>query len=185
MYTCVGNLLLYKLFWSINVYLWSQFNINYISTLSLHNKRANPLHITNLTSTWLVLFLINMLLYYRVTSSTTDNLFDHPFLRWLCPLSLIICTVCYLIYQRYLASTLKESLGLFTPSMYSDFVFAAALDPTFRNIFAADYLTSFTKVRYIHHMVHYMLYKHRVCLRHGCYWTPPISQPFRICRGDK
>jgi hypothetical protein len=102
------------------------------------------MHIVNQTTTWMLLFFVNVLIYYR-SNNSQDALFD-TFLRYACPLVLIVCTAVYLLYQRHMTVLLKQSFGLFSPSMYPKFFLPLCVDATFRDIFAADYLTSFTKV---------------------------------------
>jgi hypothetical protein len=143
-YTSIGNLLLYKLLWSVNVALWSHYSVNYISILGLSNRRTNALQLTNGATTWLLLLFINIVVYYRANSNA-DVLYD-TFLRYACPLVMLFVTVFYLAYERYLAARHKQSVGLFSSSMMWSFALAPFVTPSFREIFAADYLTSFTKV---------------------------------------
>lgn len=64
------------------------------------------------------------------------------------PFIMIVLFFMYILYNQINKYVYKKSktVGLFKRAMVYRFVFSMMVTPTFRDIYAADYLTSFTKI---------------------------------------
>ena len=143
-YTSIGNIFFFKILWAANVSMWDKYNVNYISVLQLSNIKTNVLQIMNQTASYILIFFINVLLYYR--SNCPGNPLYNSALRYACPVVLVVTLLVYAFYDELTHVRHHQSLGLFNRRMIYTFVMAPCVDATFRDIYAADVLTSFTKV---------------------------------------
>ena len=151
-YTTIGNLLLYRLCWAFNILIWSKYDINYISILHLKNIKPNQLVVINETATLLVFYFITLLIFFRVNVSyadanTTNTIaVEHPILSYGCPLLLLIVSILYLMYEFLYLFGNHTSHGIFNMEVITHCFQAAFVSSTFRDTFAADVLTSFTRI---------------------------------------
>ena len=148
-YTTIGNLLLYRLCWAFNILIWSKYDINYISILHLKNIKPNLLRIMDQTATLLVWYFINLLIFFRVNAYEDDNIEvdRYPYLSYGCPLLLIIVSVTYVMYEYlYLYGGERISIGVFNFQVIKHCLQAPFVPITFRDSFAANILTSFTRI---------------------------------------
>ena len=144
-YTTIGNLLLYRFCWAANIFVWSKFDINYISILRLKNLKPNLLLVVDQTATLLGLYFLNLLIFFRANSS--DTLLDNSFLSYGCPLILLFVSFGYQIYEYfYLFGNERISRGVFSRKVLKNCLQAPFVPVTFRDVFSADVLTSFTRV---------------------------------------
>lgn len=145
-YTILGNILLFRFLWSANVFLWARFDINYIPLLSLSNNRPNTFMIVNNTTTWMLLYCINIVFFYFDNISASDSSMTHT--SYVCPMLLIFWTLCaeaYELFYHYGPNS-RYSRGLFSRKVIYRCLTAPFALLQFRDIYAADVLTSFTKV---------------------------------------
>ena len=147
-YTTVGNLLLFRLLWSLNIFVWARYDINYIPLLSLENLKPNLLAVSNSTATQFVLYSLNLVIFFEANSVSTPILSRTP-LRYICPFLLLVWSVCFEGYEyvfRFNGLVTKYSRGLFSRAVFIRCFMAPFTAVRFRDVFAADVLTSFTKV---------------------------------------
>jgi hypothetical protein len=149
-YTTIGNLLLYRLCWAFNILIWSKYDINYISVLHLKNIKPNQLVVINETATLLVFYFVTLLIFFRVNvtyiSPTMTVAEDYPFLSYGCPLLLLIVSILYLWYEFLYLFGGATSHGIFNLEVIQHCMQVCGVASTFRDIFAADVLTSFTRI---------------------------------------
>lgn len=147
-YTTVGNMLLFRLLWSLNIFVWSRYDINYIPLLSLENLKPNLLAVSNSTATQFVLYALNLVIFFEANSPSTPLLYRSP-LRYICPFLLLVWSICFEAYEyfvRFNGLSIKYSLGLFSRDVFLRCFIAPFTAVRFREVFAADVMTSFTKV---------------------------------------
>jgi hypothetical protein len=143
-YTSVGNFFFYKFTWALNVFMWGKYNVNYISVLQLNNIKTNVMQIMNQVASYILLFFVNVLLYYH--ANCPGNPLYNTSLRYACPVILLVSVAIFAAYEATQKAHKRQSLGIFSPRMLNTFLLAPFVDATFRDIYAADTLTSFTKV---------------------------------------
>lgn len=90
-YTTIFNLLLYRLFWGIDIAVWTRYGVNYISVLELRNIKSNLLFVINQTTTLMTLFFISLLIFYRMNGS--KETLDNSFVSYGSPLLLLIASI--------------------------------------------------------------------------------------------
>jgi hypothetical protein len=134
--------LLFQLTWALNVWAWSEHEIDYITLFQLHNIKPNTLQIMDETSSSFLLYTINLVVYYLANSS--GSTLHYPVLQYGCPLFLILSTALFLVYQSYSHGKDHISRGLFGKKVVYRCLIAPFAPVTFRDTFAADVLTSFT-----------------------------------------
>ena len=144
-FTTIGNLLLYRICWAIAVYVWSKYEVSYISVLSLSNNKPNFTAIlTHLLSLLFVYFII-LLLFYRAT--TVGSVLYGSFLGYAAPLVLLGASILYQAYEYFfLYGGSKCSRGVFSRKVIRNCLKAPFVAVNFRDVFAADILTSFTRI---------------------------------------
>jgi hypothetical protein len=144
-FTTIGNILLFRLLWASNAFLWKENHVNYVHLLNLGITHPNPYSLLEETSTFFMLYCINLIIYMQSESSypgrATNNI-------W--PL-LLVFTVAVFAINSYRSKfnqkgKVKESTGsLFDQATLQRCFSAPMVAVTFRDVFAADVLTSFTK----------------------------------------
>lgn len=117
-----------------------------MSLLDFNRVFTDEMEIIDETTTLFVLFSLFLLTYYR--ANTPDDLLCRSLLgnvlNYLKPMLLIVFTFMFFTYENYKSK--KKPLGIFQRKMFWKFIMAPFHTPTFREIYAADYLTSFTKI---------------------------------------
>eukprot|EP01031_Cornospumella_fuschlensis_P025021 gene25021-30224_t len=144
-FTTVGNLLIYRLTWACSIYVWSTFGVNYISVLQLSNIRPNLVMVVNQTASLLLIYFITLLVFFR--ANMDGSLIHGSFFSYAAPLFLVIGTILYALYENlYLFKSVRVSRGVFTKQVLINCFSAPFVPVSFRDVFAADILTSFTRV---------------------------------------
>lgn len=138
-------MLLYRLLWGVDIAIWSKYGVNYISILELSNIKSNVLFVINQTTTLMTLFFISLLVFYRI-HETYENIPENTFLHYGSPLLLIVCAISIQLFQTFFYYTGDSSRGLFNKRVMWNMALAPLVPLTFRDNYAADVLTSFTKV---------------------------------------
>lgn len=143
-YTTAGNLLLFRITWAANVFIWDRYSVNFIPLFGFNSLKSNLLLVTNQTATLLLIYCVSLMMFFRANSEHT-LLSQFPFLKYGCPLLLIVWSLGYEIYD-YSSFSISMSRGLFTRQVIFNCLRAPFAVLSFRDIYAADVLTSFTKV---------------------------------------
>lgn len=143
-YTSIGSMLLFKALWALNVWAWARYNVNYISLLRLSNLRPNSLQIMNETADLFLLFFINVLFFCRANSPS--SILFHTFFSYATPLTLVLSAFIYQGYEHWKFMEGHLSRGLFSARTLWNSIRAPFVSVTFRDNYASDVLTSFTKV---------------------------------------
>jgi hypothetical protein len=143
-YTTFGNILLFKTTWAISVGIWSLNNINYISLFRVQSLLPNTVKILNETMSIWTLWAISLSIFFQANS--VGSILQSETLSYMCPMSLIICSVIYYARKFLRHGHTVGSRGLFTWEVVSNCIKAPFVRVTFRDNFAADVLTSFTRV---------------------------------------
>jgi hypothetical protein len=145
MYTTIGNILLFRLLWSSNAWLWTEYHINYNHLLNLGITQPNSLRLLEETSTFFMLYCIILIIYMELEVSDPGKAIHNV---W--PLLLLVLTVGF-VFKSYISivnqkGKVKESTGsLFDYATFQRCFSTPFIPVTFRDVFAADVLTSFTK----------------------------------------
>lgn len=143
-YSTIFNILLYRLCWGIDIGIWSHYGVNYISVLELSNIKSNLLFVINQTTTFLTLFFISLLVFYRANGSKTA--LDNTFVSFGSPILLLVTAIAIQLYQTFFYYKGDSSRGLFNKRVVVDMLCAPFIPLTFRDAYGADVLTSFTKI---------------------------------------
>jgi hypothetical protein len=143
-YTTVGNLLLFRFCWAVGIFVWSRYDVNYISVFQFSDIKPNLLLVINQTATQFVLYCINLMIFFR--ANVNGSGIANTFLAYGCPSILIIMCVVYEYYEYRNFYNERLSRGIFTKQVVWDCVTAPFSKVTFRDVYAADTMTSFTKV---------------------------------------
>lgn len=143
-YSAVSNIILYRFLWSINVYYWARYNINYITLLKLSTKVIGDVKfIIDESSTLLLLLTASILIFFRVHNDHYKHI-DNATLN-LSPFILVIVIAVYLFYQSFLNKKVK-SRGLINFQVLKRCLSVPFVRVQFRDNYTADVLTSFTKI---------------------------------------
>lgn len=137
--------MLFRLLWSANAWLWKENHINYSHLLNLGITQPNALRLLEETSTFFLLYCIILVIYLEL-----EVVHPGKAIHNVCPLLLLFTTASFAI-KNYM-SILKQK-GKFREASGSLFDYGTLLrcfstpfiGVTFRDTFAADVLTSFTK----------------------------------------
>eukprot|EP00981_Chlorochromonas_danica_P008656 scaffold2266_cov166-Ochromonas_danica.AAC.6 len=144
-YTTIFNILLYRLCWGMDIAIWTHYGVNFISVLELSNLKSNLLFVINQTTTLLTLFFISLLVFYRANGS--KHMLDNSFVSYGSPLLLMVASLAIQIYQTFFYYKHDDSSrGLFNKRVIFGMLGAPLVPLTFRDGYAADVLTSFTKI---------------------------------------
>lgn len=144
-YTTIFNLLLYRLFWAIDIAVWVKFGVNYISILELANIKPNLLFVINQTTSLMLLFFLSLLIFYR--ANATKETLDNSFVSYGSPLTLLLSSIAIQIVQMCIYNHKHDSSrGLFNRRVIINMLSAPLVALTFRDAYGADVLTSFNKV---------------------------------------
>lgn len=108
-YATIMNFLLFKTTWALSVGTWSKYSVNYISLFEMSNLQPNTIKILNETFTYWVLWSLSLALFFQA-NSLDSYLYNHT-LNYMCPISLIGMSVCYLVVKSYSPA---GDRGLFT-----------------------------------------------------------------------
>jgi hypothetical protein len=143
-YTAIGNLLLYRFTWAANIHYWAKYEINYISLLKLSTKFVGDVKfVVDETSTILLILVINMLVFFR--AHIEGSAVYYSFLNYGCPFILIVTLMGYFLIS-YCTSKKIVSRGLLSWKVFKRCLQSPFVKVQFRDNYAADVLTSFTKV---------------------------------------
>ncbi len=144
----IGNLLLYRLCWAGNIYVWSKYEINYIAVLQLSNSKPNLLLVANQSATLLLWYFINLMIYCR--ANMHDSILHtwwNGYLTYGCPFILLIVACIYQIYESiFLFGNEHISRGCFGFKVFRNMLLAPFSELRFRDVYVADVLTSFNRV---------------------------------------
>ncbi len=144
-YTTIGNLLLYRVFWWVNIAIWAKYDVNYISILQLSDVKPNLLLVADQTATLLALYFIDLLIFYRANTSYSS--LDNTFLSFSSPIVLVGLAILYQWYEYlFLFGDERISRGLFNKQVIRNCFSAPFVKVTFRDNYSADVLTSFTRI---------------------------------------
>jgi hypothetical protein len=144
-YTTIGNLLLYRVCWWVNIAMWARFDVNYISVLRLSDVKPNLLLVADQTATLLSLYFIDLLLFFR--SNTTYSSLNNSFLTYAAPVVMVGMAVLYQVFETvFLVGNERISRGLFNKLVLKNCFSAPFVKVTFRDNYSADVLTSFTRI---------------------------------------
>eukprot|EP01034_Spumella_vulgaris_P026956 gene26956-33608_t len=153
-YTIVGNLLLYRVMLAVNTYMWCRFNVNYMAIFQFtYDIRPNLLLVLNHASTSLLLFMINLTLFFQLNMKSRTNYYHiqrGEVMSNACPVLLVVCVVLYELKEHYSYkhNDLKTNRGLFSLTVFYNCIFTLCnTQPvSFRESYVANMLTTFTKV---------------------------------------
>jgi hypothetical protein len=150
LYAFVGNVIIFRLLWSIELYVWDFGDVNYKYLLDMQ-ERADPQHVEIFYrfSCEMILYLLNMLFYEFARRSEGDGtvcggLYFLVFLPpEFFPISLICTIFAVRIYEAYERIVHKKNYySIFSPKIFYG-IFTTPFSPTtFKYTFAASFLTS-------------------------------------------
>lgn len=144
-YTTIGNLLLYRVFWWVSIAVWAKYDINYISILQLSDVKPNLLLVADQTATLLALYFVDLLIFYRANTSYSS--LDNTFLSYSSPIVLVGLAMLYQWYEYlFLFGDERVSRGLFNKQVIQNCFTTPFVKVTFRDNYSADVLTSFTRI---------------------------------------
>lgn len=125
--------------------IWTQYHINYISIFQFYNRTENSMKILNETLTQLVIFCLSLVFFFLGNVGTSS--IKYRSLSFLCPISMLIASCLYSLYKVYDNGFLtNDSRGLFSLKVLSNCFIAPFVAISFRDVYVADVLTSFSKV---------------------------------------
>lgn len=143
-YSTFGNILLFKTTWVISVSTWLKHDINYISLFKMQNLQPKTILILNETMNRWLLWVISLGIFFQANSR--NSLFENFTLSWICPLSLVLLSILFYLTRLVYPEAVDRSRGLFTGEVWIKCFKTPLVPVTFRENYAADVLTSFTKV---------------------------------------
>jgi hypothetical protein len=147
-YTTIGDILLFRLLWACNVWQWKENHINYDHLLSLRITRPNPFTLLEETSLFFMLYCVNLIIFVVVGVRNPESQYNN-----VCPLLLLVITMGFIARHSSMVILFgkdeyrsEESPGnLFDYQTWKRCLSTPFVPVTFRDNFAADILTSFTK----------------------------------------
>jgi hypothetical protein len=144
-YTTVGNLLVFRITWATNLIMWNKFGINYIPIFQFPDNKPNMMIVIDHISTQMLLFSVNVLLFYEA-HKPTSTLLHLNFFRNGLPVLLVLFFIVYEAWEYYLfGNTYRLSRGLFSIQSLKNCSMTPFVKVTFRDNYVANTLTSFTK----------------------------------------
>lgn len=143
-YSAIGSILLFKLCWSLSVWIWIEYHIDYISVFKVANISPNLLAIVNETMTLVAAYFISFFIYLLSNDKTGFRSTSTSHI--LSPFLLIIFALCFWIVKLFRVESLHQSRGLFSAKVFWHCLVAPTNPVAFRDGFAADALTSFNKI---------------------------------------
>lgn len=101
--------------------------------------------VSDQTATLLLLYFVNLILFFK--ANTTYSFLRHSFLSYACPMLLILVSIVYQLYEYFvLFGNERISRGLFNLQVLWNLVKAPTIAVSFRDVYSADVLTSFTRI---------------------------------------
>jgi hypothetical protein len=147
-YSAIGGVLAFNLTWALNIRIWSDCEVNYMSIFKIPSLEPNTMKILNVNSTVLCYFMISLAAFYQI-GRNGGQVKNH----WgsvMCPIFLLVIVVGS--YLPKLAPWKKkhkagsgDSLTVFTKAVMLRCLTAPFSSVSFRDVYAADALTSFNK----------------------------------------
>eukprot|EP00603_Paraphysomonas_imperforata_P006873 CAMPEP_0114424970 /NCGR_PEP_ID=MMETSP0103-20121206/6980_1 /TAXON_ID=37642 ORGANISM="Paraphysomonas imperforata, Strain PA2" /NCGR_SAMPLE_ID=MMETSP0103 /ASSEMBLY_ACC=CAM_ASM_000201 /LENGTH=633 /DNA_ID=CAMNT_0001593763 /DNA_START=63 /DNA_END=1961 /DNA_ORIENTATION=+ len=148
-YAFVAALIVYRWIWGFNVYMWESAGIDYILLLDLDAKKSNikPSYdqIFSEASNYSILFFVNIIVFHAIKLSN-EHLDESEYTfaarnAYVLPTMLLMGVV-----GTALNNCRHISYGVFSLNVFLHCFTAPFTAVTFRHTYAADILTSFTKV---------------------------------------
>jgi hypothetical protein len=142
-FTTIGTILLYRLLWAYNVWLWKETHVNYSDLLKLGITQPNPLSLLEDTSMFFMLYCINLTMFVQLGVRYAESIWINVL-----PLALVVTTLAFVLKHStaFIHGRRLESTGsLFDRDTWVRCFTTPFVPVTFRDNFAADILTSFTK----------------------------------------
>lgn len=125
--------------------IWTQYHINYISIFQFHNRQENSMKILNETLTQLVIFCLSLIFFFLGNVGTSS--IKYRSVSFICPISMLVMSCVYSGYKIYDHGFITDdSRGVFSMKVLSNCLIAPFISITFRDVYVADVLTSFSKV---------------------------------------
>jgi hypothetical protein len=143
-YSAIFNMLLYRFLWSLNIFYWAKYEINYITMLKLSTKMIGDVKfIIDESSTLLLLLTANILIFFRAHIQGSNIYYS--FFNYASPFLLIVIIAIYFFYQTFMYKKII-SRGLINIQVLKRCFSSPFVPVQFRDNYAADVLTSFNKV---------------------------------------
>jgi hypothetical protein len=155
-YTIVANLMLYRLAWALNIHLWCEYRVNYMSIFRFEEDvKPNLLQVLNHSCTVVVLFFINLTLFFQFNFHPMsagayggENMVN--FLNNGLPVLLAATVILYEVYNYYSYTSrgINAARGLFSlPVLYGCITtLCKESGVSFRESYVTNLLTTFTKI---------------------------------------
>jgi hypothetical protein len=154
-FSFVGGILIFKMMWVTSVFAWSIFNVNYIELFLMNDSdddtgvhRPNAAYIINHTMDLFIVFMICLIFFYRANSLSFAV---HTTWEYIARLVLFSLFIAYILYnlgpkQFHVLGMEYPSINLFGWNVMKRCFSAPFYKVTFIDNFAADALTSFTRI---------------------------------------
>jgi hypothetical protein len=150
-FTFVGNMLLFQLCWAVVVYVWEKYMINYVAIMKLARKRNYMRNIESVTT--LFIFYGLLLVLYLETNSKDSNLYSRRVGKYLPVALLLVGAACVAWKSWNFGNPHLQNSSIYTTFVLKNCLMAPfsmftcfGSSPTFRDTYAANVLSSFTKV---------------------------------------
>mmetsp|Transcript_3009 Transcript_3009/g.4581 ORF Transcript_3009/g.4581 Transcript_3009/m.4581 type:complete len:729 (-) Transcript_3009:250-2436(-) len=151
-YAVVASLITFRWIWGFNVYMWESVHIDYILLLDLDaNKHALTYdQILSEAATYSIAFFVNVMVFHslRLYKDKTDENSMSGIMAlfvqysYMMPILLVLVTLLTILRS----AMQPTSYGVFSSKVFLQLFMVPFTDVQFRHTFAADILTSFTKV---------------------------------------
>lgn len=139
-----GNFILFRVTWEVNALIWTKKGINYQAIFELSNVAPNTSKIINETTTLLVILILSVWIFLQ--AMTEESYLHSSFLAAASPVAMICISMAYFGYKRAIVGREASNRGLLSAAVVWRCFTAPFHDITFRDNYAADVLTSFSKV---------------------------------------
>ena len=110
----------------------------------MNNLQPKTILLLNETMDRWLLWVISLGIFFQANSE--NSLFESKTLSWMCPISLVVLSLVFYITRLVYPKAIDRSRGLFTGDVWLKCFKTPFVPVTFRENYAADVLTSFTKV---------------------------------------
>ena len=147
-FSVVGGVMVFNITWAMNIRIWTRRKINYLSIFQIPHLEPNTMKVLQDSGTIMCVFAMCLFWFFE-TGRDGGKVTNHAE-SVACPLFLLLFVVLRLIYNvvhgRMNHFGQGDSLTVFNGAVLYRCLIAPFTVVTFRDIYAADVLTSFNKV---------------------------------------
>ena len=141
-YAVIGNLIVFRWCWGINVYIWESAHVNYIVLFEFSSHHMPHYEtIFNSTANITIGYLVNIILYFDAIRAPNIMLLN-AIPCYVMPLTLAAVALLQFLHAFLIE---KDHYGLFSPSTFMRLFTSHLHASTLKDRFAGDVMTSFTK----------------------------------------